>query len=80
MTRVTLTPVEPGAYAVRRRLSEHFAPPQPQVLAAYVGWNVTWGEHVAGTFRLVSDARRWLDSAAGQEWLDQLPHLGRDPS
>ena len=80
MTPVVLTPVEPGVYAVRRRLAEHFAAPPPQVLAAYVGWNVWGGGETHRTFGLLSDARRWLNSAAGGAWLDGLPHRDAEAS
>ena len=80
MTRVVLSALEPGMYAVRRRPSEHWAGPL-LVLERYCDWEIVYnGARASGSplFGRLADVRRWLNSADGHRWLDGVPQLGRE--
>lgn len=76
MTAVVFRPLGDATYAVYRRGVDTGA----LVYGVYWGWDVR--THAAEppadvlaagrTFRLVSQAREWLDSPAGQRWLSEL--------
>ena len=77
MTRVVLSALEPGMYAVRRRRSEHWAGPL-LVLATYWAWEVVYYGNREREFPSLADCRAWLNSSDGQEFLDGVPKLGRE--
>jgi len=77
VTRVVLSRLEPGMYAVRRRRSEHWAGPL-LVLETYWAWTVAYYGNHEREFPTLADCRVWLNSAEGQAFLDGVPRLGRE--
>lgn len=77
VTRVVLSPIshdpiDSGRYLISRG-SDRYTIDGPMVLSTYVGWVVVAGGETHKWFRLMSQARAWLDSVDGQAWLDSLP-------
>jgi hypothetical protein len=66
-------PIDSGRYLILRG-SDRFAwPGGPLVLSAFRGWEVVARGETHKWFRLISEARSWLNSGDGQRWLDGLP-------
>ncbi len=73
---VTLRPLEPGMWTVGRGAEQYAG--LASLLATFCDWELVWAPTGAtaeevGRFRKFQDARAWLESVAGQTWLDSLP-------